>query len=368
VRSVAALPAVSGNLGRPGTGFLYLNGFGNRGVDEAYMEGSDAFPTVPEPITHAELATTLEDPQRASALVCWNVNPVASCADQNRVRHALQRDDLFTVVSDLFPTDTADLADVVLPAASWLECDDIVIPYFHLSLAAQVKSSEPLGEALPNSEIFRRLATALEMTDRPLVEDDTAILARVMADSGTGLSFAELSQRGTVWLKESIQFEDRVFPTPSGRVELASAAAAADGHGALPRPHADARPAPGRLRLLSPASAWSINSSFSNDRKVARRGGELTLSMTAADAAAMDLHDGQPARVSSAAGSIVVPVRITDALPPGVGLIPKGGWPKLRPDGLNVNVLTLATGSDMGASSTVHGLEVEVVAAGTDGP
>ena len=370
VRSVAALPVVTGNLGRPGAGFLYLNGFGNRAIDEDYLSGADAYPDVPDPISHASLAGTLDDPRRSGALVCWNVNPASSCAEQGRLRRALEREDLFTVVADLFATDTADLADVVLPAASWLEFDDIVVPYFHRALSAQVKASEPLGRALPNSEIFRRLAAALGRSDRPLQEADDAIIAAVMSGSGTGLSFAELAARGTVWREDqpTVQFAQLRFPTPSGRVELACAAAAADGHGLLPRPNADARPARGRLRLLSPASPWSVNSSFSNDVKVARRAGELTLSLCAADAAELRLSEGALARVTSAAGSLVVAVRVTDALAPGVGLIPKGGWPKLRPDGANVNVLTLATESDMGSSSTVHGLEVEVTPVAAPAP
>jgi anaerobic selenocysteine-containing dehydrogenase len=366
VRSVATLPAVTGNLGRPGAGFLYLNGFGNRGVDEDYLSGADAFTKVPDAISHTQFAGTLEDPDRASALVCWNVNPISSCAEQSRLRRALEREDLFTVVVDLFATDTADLADVVLPAASWLEFDDVVVPYFHQALSAQRKTSEPLGRSLPNSEIFRRLATAMALTDAPLLEPDESIINAVMLSSGTDLSFSELAERGTVWCSEApaVQFPTLNFPTPSGRIELASAAAAVDGHDPLPRPHADARPTGGRLRLLSPASPWSINSSFSNDPKVARRAGELTLSVTGQDARELRLIEGELARVSSVAGSIVVTVRVTDALPTGVGLIPKGGWPKLRPDRVNVNALTSAVGSDMGDSSTVHGLEVEVAPAG----
>ena len=166
VRSVAALPAVTGNLGRPGGGFLYLNGFANRGIDEDDLSGARAFPDVPEPLSHMDLAAHLEDPERSRAFVCWNVNPAASCPEQGRLRRALQREDLFTVVADVFATDTVDLADVVLPAASWLECDDVVVPYFHRALSAQVKAAEPPGEALPNSEIFRRLAAAARAVGR----------------------------------------------------------------------------------------------------------------------------------------------------------------------------------------------------------
>jgi anaerobic selenocysteine-containing dehydrogenase len=363
VRSVAALPAVTGNLGRPGSGFLYLNGFGNRGIDEDYLSGADSFPDVPAPISHMALASHLADAARSRAFVCWNVNPMGSCPDQRRLRRALEREDLFTVVADLFATDTVDLADVVLPAASWLEFDDLVVPYFHRALSAQVKAAEPLGEALPNSEIFRRLARALGFDDTPLLEPDEAIIARTLAGTGAELEFSELAARGTVWMPDeapALQFADGRYPTPSGRVELACEAAAADGHGRLPRPIADARPQRGRLRLLSPASPWSLNTSFGNDERVAARDGELTLSLTAADAGALELSDGQLARVTSPAGSLVVPVQITDALPAGVGLIPKGGWPKLRADGANVNVLTSAQASDMGASTAIHGLEVVV--------
>ena len=369
VRSVAALPALTGNLGRPGSGFLYLNGFGNRGIDEDYLSGADAFPRVPEAISHMDLARFMESPANAEALVCWNVNPLASCPEQARLRRALERDDLFTVVVDLFATDTADLADVVLPAASWLEFDDIVVPYFHRAVAAQVKTTEPLGAALPNSEIFRRLAAAMQRTDPALLEPDAQILERVIASSaiaGAVEGFSELAALGTVWTPDerpAVQFADLRFPTPSGMIELASSAAAADRHPLLPLPCVDERPAAGRLRLLSPASAWSINASFSNDTRVARQAGALTISMTVRDAADRGLADGAIARVRSDAGELTAPVRITDVLPDGVALIPKGGWPKLLPGGVNVNALTRGIASDMGDSTAIHGLEVTVVAA-----
>ena len=105
-----------------------------------------------------DLAGVLADPGRSRALVCWNINPVASSPEQAALRAALARDDLLTVVCDLFLTDTAAYADFVLPAASFLESDDIVASYFHHTLSAQVKAVDPPGHALRNAEIFRRLA------------------------------------------------------------------------------------------------------------------------------------------------------------------------------------------------------------------
>ena len=111
-----------------------------------------------QPISQMDLASVLADPGRSSALVCWNINLVASSPEQAALSAALAREDLLTVVCDLFLTDTATFADYVLPAAGFLESDDIVASYFHHTLSAQVKAAEPPGDALRNAEIFRRLA------------------------------------------------------------------------------------------------------------------------------------------------------------------------------------------------------------------
>jgi len=94
------------------------------------------------------LADCLEDRARAQALLCWNINLAASNPQQARMQAALQREDLFTVAVDLFATDTTDFADIVFPAASFLEFDDLVMAYFNLTVSAQVKVTEPFGEAL----------------------------------------------------------------------------------------------------------------------------------------------------------------------------------------------------------------------------
>ncbi|HLY49672.1 MAG TPA: molybdopterin-dependent oxidoreductase, partial [Solirubrobacteraceae bacterium] len=361
VRAVGLLPVASGNLGKPGTGLLYLNGTGSRRIDDDYLAGTTlARGAAPEPISHMDLAGVLEDPSRAQALCCWNINIAASNPEQARLRRALAREDLFTVVVDMFATDTTDHADIVLPAATFLEQDDLVASYFHLSLGAQVKAIEPLGESLPNTEIFRRLAGAMGFEDSALFESDEEVISHVLEP--TGVSFAELASRGTVWLDPEpvIQWADLCFPTPSGRVEIASERAEAAGHPRLPEPHADPRPAAGSLRLLSPASAWLLNDSFANDPKLTWRLGAATVTMHPEDAAACGVGEGSQAVLETSTGRLTLTVALSDDLPRGVVYSPKGRWPKREPGGANVNVLNPGIESDMGRSTTVHGVEVAV--------
>jgi anaerobic selenocysteine-containing dehydrogenase len=311
-----------------------------------------------------ELTEVLEDPRRSRALFCWNINIAASNPEQQRLRSALAREDLFTVAIDLFATDTVDLADIVLPAASFLESDDIVVPYFNRgSLGAQVKAAEPLGESLPNSEIFRRIARAMGYTEPELYESDADVIARVL--SSTGITFAELSERGTVWLSEEpvVAFEEMRFPTPSGRIELASGAALRDGHPRVAQPHHDARPSGGRLRLLTPASPWILNHTFANESKLLGRIGPAAVAIHPLDAAERGIGAGDEALLTSSAGQLRLAVTLSDELPRGVAYSPKGHWPKQEGTRANVNVLNPGGESDMGRSTIVHGVEVMIAPA-----
>jgi anaerobic selenocysteine-containing dehydrogenase len=312
-----------------------------------------------------DLAARLADPEAARALVCWNINIAASNPRLGDLRRALAREDLFTLVVDPFQTDTADFADIVLPAASFLEFDDLVGSYFHLTLSAQAKAQAPMGQSLPNQEIFRRLAAAMGFDEPELHEPDAAIIEHLLRGTGLGLDFAALAARGTVDLPAEpvVQFADLAFPTPSGKVEIASARAEAAGHPRLPLPIADPRPADGMLRLLSPASDWLLNSSYGNDGKIAARMGPATVALHPEDAAARGLADGDPAELVSEAGRLILAVSLSDRVPRGVALAYKSRWPK-REGGANVNILTAGTKSDMGESTSVHGTEITVTPAG----
>lgn len=366
VRAVAQLAALSGNIGKRGAGFLYLNGAHNRMLDEGYVAGEQLPGDPPEPISHMDLVACLEDPPRSQALICWNINIAASNPEQARLRRALTREDLFTVAIDLFATDTTDLADIVLPAASFLESNDIVASYFHLSLSAQVKAIEPLGQSLPNSEIFRRLARACGFEEPELQEPDEQVIAELLARTGLGIDFHTLASKGTIWLGEEprVQFPDLRFATESGKIELASAAAEADGHPRVALPHADPRPMSGRLRLLTPASRWALNDSFSNEPKLARRAGAPMIALHPADAGERGFADGDRVIASNDVGRLELTVALSDDVPRGVAFSPKGRWPKLEADHATVNALNPGIASDMGKSTTVHGVEVTLTGAG----
>jgi anaerobic selenocysteine-containing dehydrogenase len=334
-------------------------------MDEDYLTGVHLGRAGGAPsISHMDLAAALENPARSRALMVWNMNPLASCPQQARLRRALEREDLLTVVLDLFATDTTGMADYILPAASFLEFDDLIASYFQLTLSAQVKAMEPIGDALPNQEIFRRLARAMGFSEPELQESDAAILDVLMQRSGLGLSFAALAARGSIWVPEepAVQFADGVFATPSGRIEIASARAAADGHPRVPQPWSDERPTAGLLRLLSPAHAWLLNTSFGNVRQIENRIGEATIALHPADAAERGLSEGEPALVRNTCGRIRLKVAISAEVPRGVALAHKGRWLCTDAANANVNALNPGEKSDMGESTAVHSVEVSVSA------
>lgn len=362
-RAVGLLPAATGNIGKPGAGFLFLNGGGRKGIDGEDIEGAGLRTRPRQAISHMDLCAALEAPAKIQALLCWNINIAASNPDQARLHRALKRDDLFTVVIDLFRTDSAELADIVLPASSFLEFDDIVSSYFNLTLSAQSRALAPMGQSLPNQEIFRRLAVAMGFTEPELTEPDAPILDRIAKACGVAGGFAELQSRATVelWDEPVLQFADSNFPTASGKIEIASAAAAADGHRAAPLAIADPRPAAGRYRLLSPASAWLMNSSYGNDPAIQSKLGPERIAIHPQDAAKLGIENGDRVRLENETGRLELDVEVAALTPPGVLLGSKSRWPKALGSHANINTLNPGRKSDMGESSAVHGVEVQLV-------
>ena len=364
MRAAGLLPAVTGNVGKPGAGFYYLNDTpGLAGVDAGYLEGATLAKTEAKQVGALDLADRLSDPGEFAAFMVWNSNPLASCSDLQKLRAACSREDLFMVAIDLFETDTVRYADIVLPAASFLEFDDITFSYFNLVIGAQSKVRKPIGESLPNQEIFRRLARAMRLDEPQLFEPDESLIDAILRQSGAGYDFTELKRRGHFTLNGDepvIFFEDFKFDTPSGKIEIASSAAADMSLPRAPTPAVDPLPGANRLRLLTPASEWRLNDSYANDPRLAKRAGPAELIINSGDAARLGVADGARVIVSNESGSLELSAQLSDMVNPGTVLSYKGRWPSREQSGENVNFLHEGRKNDMGESTSVHGVLVTV--------
>ena len=363
MRACGLLPAMTGNIGKPGAGFYYLNNTpAIAGADFGKLAGTDLLRTKRASISHMDLAQRLEDPDTAQALVCWNTNPAASAPQQQRLHRALSRPELFSVVIDCFPTDTSNFADIVLPAASFLEFDDLTFSYFHLHIGAQTQVRQPMGHALPNQEIFRRLSQAMGYEEPALFEPDQAIIAQLLKEMGCDFDFAHLRQLGWHPISQTplVLYADRAFDTPSGKIEIASERAAAKGLPRLPQAWTDAPPRPDRLRLISPASNWRLNDSYANDRRLAQRAGQASVTLHPTDAERLGIQPGEPVRLENETGWLDLTARVEALAPPGVVVSYKGRWPKHEAGRRNINTLNPGHKADMGENSSVHSIEVRL--------
>jgi len=361
-RACAMLPAFTGNIGKAGTGAYYLNDtFGmaaNKGLADDY-EASDT-DDAPASISHMDLPDAINDPEQIKAFIAWNSNPAASNPAQEKTLRGLSREDLFTVVVDCFLTDTARHADIVLPAASFLEFDDLCASYFQLTFGAQVKAMEPLGEALPNQEIFRRLAAAMKLEGEELYEQDEEILRREVEELDLGLSWEELKARGWAYASPEplITWGDGRYSTPSGKIEIASEQARKDGFPLAPVPDVDAIPADGYLRLLSPADRYLMNSSYGNDPGILNKLGPATVTISPQDAELRNIAEGDLVSMSNDTGKLTLTARVSDIVLPGTVVSAKSRWIMHETGKANVNVLHTPRKSDMGDSTSVHGTEI----------
>ena len=363
MRAVGLLPAFTGNIGKPGTGFTYVTITpGLAGLDFDAMAGAQLASAEPVSVSHMDFAEQLTNPDRFKSLFVWNTNPVASTPNQAQLRRALQREDLFTVVIDCFRTDSADYADIVLPAASFLEFDDLTFSYFHYNIGVQSRAMEPLGEALPNQEIFRRLAKGMGYTEKELFETDEDLIASMLEQMGVEGGFREFQQRG--WQPISpepiIPWADLQFPTPSGRIELASSTAEDQGLPRIPQAITDKEQNGGQFRLITPASDYRMNDSYANDPKLARNAGDPEVYIHPQDAERLGIGNGAPVTLSNDSGSLRLTATVDKIAMPGVIVSYKGRWPKQEQERKNVNALHIGQKADMAESTSVHSTLVSV--------
>jgi anaerobic selenocysteine-containing dehydrogenase len=305
---------------------------------------------------------TLRPPVRA--LMVYGANPMVSMPNQERVREGLLRDDLFTVVHDLFVTDTARYADYVLPATSQIEHLDLAPAWGHLYLALNRPAIAPRGESVANTELFRRLAAALGRTEPWLFESDESMLRGALSSGHPwleGITYERLWEDGFARLKSPDDwrpFADGGFATASGRAELYSDALLQQGHDPLPWA-GEIRTGAG-LQLITGKSLYFLNSGYSNMERHQRRAGVVRIEIHADDARARGVRDGEPVRVWSDRGEVRAVCAVSDRVRPGVAWMPFGAMQDASGAQRSVNVLTPEEPTDWGGGSGLYDTFVDV--------
>jgi anaerobic selenocysteine-containing dehydrogenase len=374
VRAIACLPALAGHWRDVGGGFL-LSSSGAFEVDDAALTRPDLLAgRTPRTINMSAIGEALAnaDPP-IEALVVYNSNPVAVAPQSGSVVRGFAREDLFTVVLEHFLTDTADYADYVLPATTQLEHLDVHRSYGHLYVVANNPAIEPLGQALPNSEIFRRLAARMGFTEPCFSESDEQIAAQAFTRRKTtaGYDWNQVRERG--WWRLNVPasyapFAAGNFPTPSGRCEFYSDRLAAQGLDPLPdyvAPYENPTSSPELaqrfpLAIISPPARNYLNSTFVNVRSLRDAEGEPRLEIHPHDAAERAIADGDRVTVFNDRGSLELKARVTDRARPGVVVALSVWWRKLTSDGRNANELTHQRLTDLGRGATFYDCLVQV--------
>ena len=378
VRAVACLPALIGAWRDPAGGAL-LSSSGTYPVDSAALERPDLIHGSPRTINMSAIGdalTGLNDPP-IRAIYVYNSNPVAVAPDSSSVVAGFSRPDLFCVVHEIFRTDTADYADILLPATTQLEQTDIHNSYGHLYALANNPAIAPIAEALPNTEVFRRLAARMGFSDACFTEsdDDLARQAyRAQDVRAQGIDWDRLKQDG--WQRLNVPrpyapFAHGQFPTRSGKCEFWSETLAAQGQDPLPAylpPRESAASNPELavrypLGFISPPARNFLNSSFSHLPAFVAEEKTPHLDIHPQDAAPRGIGHGDPVRVFNDRGSLLATARVTDRTRPGVVVAPSVWWRKLAPGGENANAVTSQALTDLGRAATFYDCLVEVMPA-----
>lgn len=379
MRTIACLPALVGAW-RHAAGGMQLSSSDSFAKNSQALQRPDLLPhgSAPRTINMVTIGDDLLAPAspafgpKIEALVVYNANPVAVAPESPKVTQGFAREDLFTVVLEHFQTDTADYADILLPATTQLEHVDAHSAYGHLYMMANNAAVAPLGEAKSNTEIFRLLAARMGFDDACFGESDEAIAAQAFnaQDARTQpFDWEALKQKG--WQKLNMPdapFAQGGFFTPSGKCEFYSERMQADGFDPLPTyipPHESRASNPVLaerypLAMISPPARNFLNSSFVNMQSLRDTEGEQHLDMHPADAAQRDIRDGEQVRIYNDRGSFMAKARLTDKARPGLVVGLSVWWKKLTSDGKNANEVTSQRLTDMGQAPTFYDVLVQV--------
>ena len=376
VRTLASLPALTGQYGLPGGGLMYSTSDWLQWDKQAVTHSQDpACPRPPRSLNMNRLGAILTgeaDPPVYSLFV-YNANPVASTPNAGKIVEGLLRDDLFTVVHELFETDTARYADILLPATSQLEHADLHKPYGHVSLQYNSPAITPQGEARSNWDVMRTLSSAMGFNEYWLHQDANEVIQEILEATAqhnsrlVGITLERLQEEGSIPLaissNEEAPFADGSFPTPSGKVEFYSEYAAAKGYDPVPgwEPEVETRSeqdisltASARLPLLCPAAHHFVSSTFGNQERMMSKEVAPTLRIHPRDAAVRNILSGQLVRVGNERGWYKLVAEVTEMVRPGVLATTTVWWPKFSPDQRNVNWTTSDRLADLGGGSTFY--------------
>ncbi len=382
VRTIACLPALVGAWRHPAGGVL-LSSSGSFPANRTQLQRPDLQPRPARTINMTTIGDDLlrdsspEFGPKIEAIVVYNANPLAIAPDSAKVMQGFLREDLFTVVLEHFLTDSADYADIVLPATTQLEHVDAHSAYGHLYMMANNAAIAPMGQAKANTEIFRLLAARMGFDDPCFKESDDQLAAQAFdAKDARAIHFDWESLKRTGWQKlvmPEAPFAEGGFPTPSGKCEFYSASMQRDGLDPLPThlpPYESVASNPllaatYPLAMISPPARNFLNSSFVNVTSLRANEGEPHLDIHPDDSAARGVANGDMVRIFNARGSFVARARVTPKARAGLVVGLSVWWKKLASDGKNVNEVTSQRLTDMGRAPTFYDtlVQVEKVAA-----
>jgi anaerobic selenocysteine-containing dehydrogenase len=380
IRTVSLLPAVTGAWRDVGGGAT-LSTSGAFRPNRAALERPDWVPAGTRTVNMIQLGRALTEPDAGvagppvKALVVYNSNPAAVAPELGKVREGLRRPDLFTVVLEHFQTDTADYADWLLPATTQLEHWDLHTAYGHLYVTLNRPSIEPVGESLPNAEIFRRLAARMGLTDPEFGDSDLDMIRQALDTTDPRMrpiTLERLLEEGYVRLDVPELFapfaDPQAFNTPSGKIQMVAPELEALGVDPLPTytpPAESAEAAPERARrfpltLLSPPEHPFMNSTFVNIPALNRAAGGAKLLLHPNEASVRGIRSGDRVRSWNDRGDFHASAVVTEDVRPGVAVSYGVRWARFSEGGRTVNDTTSQGETDLGQAAVFYDNAVEV--------
>ncbi len=377
LRTLSCLPALVGTWGRPGGGIFFPTST-IFPVDWDHLEGENMRPNPPTSFNMNRLGEILTNGRpgiKVSSLYVFNANPLAVVFNQDRLVAGLLREDLFTVVHELFFTDTTYYADIVLPATTQFEQMDLHASYYHLSLQLNQQAIEPLGECRSNLDTFNLLARAMGFEDPCFKQDSWGVIEEMLGVSHPalkGITMEKLLEEGYAPLNLDtpyVPFKDGRFPTPSGKIEFYSKRMESEGLDPLPAhvPLKEGRETTPELYkryplyFLTPSAHYLLNSNFANTPHAYNSKGTLsalggcpTVIINPEEAASRGIKDGDLVRVFNNRGSCLLWASVEDRVRPGVVVSMGQWWSRYCPGGRNANHTTPDFLADMGGGSAFN--------------